>query len=150
MTYPSKLKERQIAKDARRRVEFGFPIHPRALTADEVELYFSTEKIVCLICGKAYRMLAKHLGLHDLDTDKYRAMYGLPWSRGLCCPETYDVLAARVIEDGRFEKMFAKSKPGWQARVRPIQPFAREKAAKRASARMKAFHQWSRERGDGG
>ena len=42
-------------------------------------------KIVCLECGKEFKMLSgKHLASHGLDAKSYRAKYGLPGRQPLC------------------------------------------------------------------
>ena len=43
-------------------------------------------KVVCLECGKGFKMLSgKHLASHGLDAKAYRAKYGLPTRQPLCC-----------------------------------------------------------------
>ena len=43
-------------------------------------------KVVCLECGKGFKMLSgKHLASHGLDAKSYRAKYGLPTRQPLCC-----------------------------------------------------------------
>jgi hypothetical protein len=53
-------------------------------TRQEVERYFNSETIECLLCGERFRRLGKHLAVkHDMNVDDYRRRFGLPWSRGL-------------------------------------------------------------------
>ena len=76
---------RNLARRAARRACLpGYPVDPRPLTLAEVRPYFAGDRIVCLRCGKPYRELGRHLGqIHNVTEDEYRAMYGLPWRRGL-------------------------------------------------------------------
>lgn len=68
---------------ARRAIVAGFPIPKQNLTIKQVDEYFSTDKIQCLLCGKRYNRLAAHLLLHEIGEDEYRERYGLPYKRGL-------------------------------------------------------------------
>lgn len=53
-------------------------------TSDQIERYFGGETIRCLLCGKRFRRLVYHLAVkHDINTDEYKARFGLPWTRGL-------------------------------------------------------------------
>ena len=62
----------------------GFPTEFTFQSKEEVDDYFSGDKIQCLRCGHYYRALAAHLRLaHAMHVDEYRAIYGLPWSIGL-------------------------------------------------------------------
>jgi predicted transcriptional regulator len=44
------------------------------------------KSIVCLECGKAFKILTKkHLGTHDLTPEDYRAKWGYPKRSALVC-----------------------------------------------------------------
>ncbi len=82
----------------------GFPCEGRFQTKEEVDEYFSHEKIQCLLCGRWFRNLPTHLRLsHDEDVESYRATYGLPWRRGLSGTESRNLRSEQLkkrIEDG--------------------------------------------------
>ena len=53
-------------------------------TRRDVERYFSGDTIECLICGRHFERLQRHLAAkHGLSADDYKKQFGLPWSRGL-------------------------------------------------------------------
>lgn len=129
-TRPLRNKMRALA---RRRGYAGFPIAARPFTADEVDAYFSADSITCLLCGRGFRRLASHLpAIHQVTEDDYRAMYGLPWGRGLTCQETkslYGAAAKARIAAGEMPHIGQGVPPGKYA-YRPRQPFHKEKAAR--------------------
>lgn len=130
-------------KASRRVIQDGFPLVPHPLTAAEVDGYFTTTKITCLLCGNEYKALSAHLAtMHATSTEEYRFLYGLPWTLGLICPSTRQLLSAHGEE--RVKRLAGCEPPNYKPRKHPIQPFAREKLAARSSARMAAFHAWSR------
>jgi hypothetical protein len=62
---------------------------PPFKTRREVERYFGSKEIQCLLCGGRFRRLSFHLAAkHDTTTDEYKGEFGLPWSRGLSCPDS--------------------------------------------------------------
>ena len=69
----------------RRKVLKGFPWEGKFETKEEVYDYFSGDRIQCLLCGKWFKRLPTHLkAIHEMTSDEYKEMYGLPWKRGLC------------------------------------------------------------------
>src|SRR6266852_6403892 len=53
-------------------------------TRRDVERYFSGDTIECLICGRHFKRLQRHLtAKHGLSADDYKKQFGLPWTRGL-------------------------------------------------------------------
>ena len=53
-------------------------------TLDEVRDYVAGSRIQCLVCGKQFGRLARHVAtMHDLTPDAYREMFGIPWSISL-------------------------------------------------------------------
>jgi ROS/MUCR transcriptional regulator protein len=84
------------------------PFHTR----EEIERYFSSETIECLLCGRRFRRLGQHLAAkHDMSVDDYRHRFGLPWSRGLTSAASRDASgwnserrekARKVAQQSRF------------------------------------------------
>ena len=89
-------------------------------TPEEVRTYFSGEEIVCLICGRSMRSLARHLrSAHGIPVETYKRRFGLPWGRGLVSEghrkklaETLASQPPRPVPEGRYH-----------GRKRPRQPF---------------------------
>ena len=53
-------------------------------TRRDVGRYFSGDTIECLICGRHFKRLQRHLAAkHGLSADDYKKQFGLPWTRGL-------------------------------------------------------------------
>lgn len=53
-------------------------------TREELDQYFSGDRITCLLCGEPFLILASHIKTaHGMSVDEYKQRYGIPWSRGL-------------------------------------------------------------------
>jgi hypothetical protein len=88
----------------RRKVLEGFPITRAFESIDEVKEYLSGDKIICLLCGKAYKSLGVHLlRIHDVAVDEYRERYKIPWTYGVLSKkshEAYSKTMTRRIAEG--------------------------------------------------
>lgn len=87
----------------RSKVLKGFPVTSKFESYREVEMYFSTDKLVCLLCGQEKKKLGVHiLKLHGVTCDQYRERYGIPWTYGLVCRATFnahsDAVRARMMD----------------------------------------------------
>jgi hypothetical protein len=87
----------------RRKVLEGFPITRAFESIDEVKEYLSGDKIICLLCGKSYKVLGVHLlKIHGVTVDEYRERYRIPWSYGVLCKKSHNVrrkvMAKRMAE----------------------------------------------------
>ena len=71
---------------------------------EQTDAYYNGDRIQCLICGKWYKSLGKHVYTkHKITAKNYKIKFGLPRSRGLCSCKTFDkhsVHAVRLISDG--------------------------------------------------
>lgn len=77
---------------ARRRVAEGFPRIAPLSGAKELVAYFSGDRIVCLLCGRALRTLAVHVQrIHGMSDDAYKERFGIPRAFTLSCRETTDL-----------------------------------------------------------
>ena len=90
----------------RREVLPGYPINAKFKSIQEVDEYLSTFRIVCLLCGKEYKRIGTHLqSIHEMEPDEYREMFGIPYTYGLCCPDTkqahHDAIQKRMKEGFR-------------------------------------------------
>lgn len=78
-----------MRRAARRKVEDGFPILTPFKSIDDVRHYLGGDRVICLLCGRAFRNLGIHLKhLHGMDADAYREKYRIPWTYGLVCEES--------------------------------------------------------------
>lgn len=57
-------------------------------TLAELELYLSGAKIACLLCGKEFKMLGRHLGRsHAISARQYKEDFNIPVTRSLSCAD---------------------------------------------------------------
>lgn len=82
----------------------GFPVIQPFSTVEEIDAYLAGDRIQCLLCGKAFKDVGKHVaGLHGITTDEYRRKFGIPWTRALCCSDTSskysEVMSSRIASD---------------------------------------------------
>lgn len=90
---------------ARREVLTGYPKDFIFKTPEKLKLYFGSESIVCLLCGKEYRTLGLHLKtIHEMEPDEYREKYGIPWTYKLSCKQTSALHAEIAKENHRTGK----------------------------------------------
>lgn len=97
-TRRSQLREAAL----RRQPLAGYPIPPHPMSIEEADTYLASDPIHCLLCGRTFRSLGRHLRYtHALETDAYRELYGLPYSVGLASPSTRErfaqVMKARAV-----------------------------------------------------
>ncbi len=125
----------------------GFPVERKFETKEEVDAYFSTDKIQCLLCGRWYNQIGGlHLDrMHGVTPDDYREMYGLPWTRGLTGRLRHDRLSKmgkKHWADGKLSHVFEnfrKSDPNARPHS-PPQPFLRDLNKKHALISFKLFN----------
>jgi len=71
--------------------------HPPFETIAEVDDYPSEDTITCLLCDARLPRLDKHLSLHRISPDAYRARFNIPFDRPLmsavCRARTHAALA---------------------------------------------------------
>jgi predicted transcriptional regulator len=82
---PAALKDRAYYwhKKAAAESEKNPIVHPPFETIEEVQDYLSGDTIACLICDARLQRLDKHLSLHRISADEYRARFGIPFDRSL-------------------------------------------------------------------
>lgn len=86
----------------------NFPSKNKFTCREEVDEYFSGEKIQCLLCGYLYKGLAPHLlQSHNMTDDEYRDMYDLPYKRGLVGTKT------RFLHSESTKRRFQENKEQW-------------------------------------
>lgn len=131
--------ERAAARRAKRRkVKAGYPWTGKFETREQVEKYFSGDKIECLVCGRTMGKLGAHLiRIHGITDEQYKARYGLPWSRGLTCSETFDRHSKAITEHPERVAHMNRLAAEYQHLVvgasrRELPPFLEVEAIKRA------------------
>jgi predicted transcriptional regulator len=91
----------------KRKVMPGYPLEVKMKTPEEVEAYFSKDRLVCLRCGKTYKSLGMHLKtIHEMEPEEYKEIYGLPYYRGLIGSDTRQIkaeIAKSNYESGIWE-----------------------------------------------
>lgn len=87
---------------ARRKVFDGYPWEGRFASKQEVEEYLSKDRLICLLCGRAFRKLGGHLlSIHQMDVDQYRERYGIRFGDGLATPESKLKMAQAITPERR-------------------------------------------------
>jgi len=87
-------------REKRRMAVAGFPQEFVFTDPEKLKDYFAGSKIQCLRCGKYYRKLGIHLlSIHGMEVDEYKAIYGIPWTKGLSCAETSELHANTAKEN---------------------------------------------------
>lgn len=84
----------------RRKVLSGYPKETPFSTIEDVDSYIGGERIQCLLCGKQYKSLGRHLvTVHSLTAEDYKEKYGIPFGRGLTSGNTHDQYVAIGIKN---------------------------------------------------
>lgn len=127
-------------RENRRRVLPGYPVEPHPFSLDEVRRYLSGDRIVCLRCGRSFRALGHHLtSIHQITDDEYRALYGLPWVRGLTCEASHqlhrEVAQARIADGTLSPPAGVYLEKARQTPRRKSQPFRHELSLKNLKSR---------------
>ncbi|MDD5370964.1 MAG: MucR family transcriptional regulator [Anaerolineaceae bacterium] len=94
----------------------GFPKEPGYFkTYEEIESYYISDELVCLLCGNGFVSLPAHLSaIHNIDADRYKEIFGLPLSRGLVTDEFHesrseDCKRREIGKDMEFMHKMAKA-----------------------------------------
>lgn len=52
----------------------------------EVRRYLGGKTVECLLCGQRFQRLGRHLiDRHEITTDIYKKVFGIPWTQSLAC-----------------------------------------------------------------
>jgi hypothetical protein len=104
-----------------------FPWRGKFMTRTEIDEYFNGDKVQCLLCGKKFKALPRHLErTHDITADDYREQYGLPWGKALCGAETSQKLSKTMFHRRKqgFRPPLEKAwENAWKINRRPNQPY---------------------------
>lgn len=126
---------------SRRKIMPGYPIEKPFETREEVEGYLNVDRMVCLLCGKAYKALGNHLPVHGTDADRYKEKYGLPIGAGLTCETTKAMNVKhgkKLVADGIFRAPTPEEHAAIVAKrikARPKPAYAAKEATQRIAGR---------------
>jgi len=89
---PRKGARRHVKLGSLEEIDSGYPVEKPFSSIEDVREYLSGDRVVCLLCGRSYKVLSSHLkAKHDMTTDEYRERYRIPWSYGLCGTEHVEI-----------------------------------------------------------
>jgi hypothetical protein len=112
------------------KVKRKFPWRGKFRNKQEIDHYFSGNKIQCLLCGNWFKIISSHLKrIHDIDSYEYREKYGLPWKHGLCGKEVSLKLSKAMKkrrENGFLPDIDAAREKSKHATKRHDQPFLKK------------------------
>jgi hypothetical protein len=92
-----------MAKRNDRKIRSPYPWRERFASRQEVERYFCSDKIQCLLCGQWLLALGRHLKRHSVSVHEYQTRYGLPFDRGLTCETTRQLKSEAVTPEMRLK-----------------------------------------------
>lgn len=84
----------------------GYPVEHRFTSSVDVDAYLNVDKIVCLMCGRAFKSVGNHLLVHNITVRDYQEKYNLPFDRGLSGIARTEALADHLkkrIESGELD-----------------------------------------------
>ncbi len=84
-------------------VESGF--NSEAVTPEDVKKSVKEKSVTCLECGKTFKILTKrHLAIHGLTSEEYRAKYGMKKNTALVCKALQRERRKKMAEMQLWEK----------------------------------------------
>jgi hypothetical protein len=97
--YASTIKSREDRKAANRAVLPGFPKEEPFQSVEEVKKYLSTSALECLLCGKLYNALGRHLvAIHDITPEAYKVRYNIPPAWAIATTSVRDQMSESQVE----------------------------------------------------
>jgi len=112
-------------------------------TRRDVGRYFSGDTIECLICGRHFKRLQRHLAAkHGLSADDYKKQFGLPWTRGLTSATSLAKSGWTEERKAKARKLARKSRFFELAHLTPrreFAPFLKAEAIEHLGGNAKAF-----------
>ena len=109
----------------------GYPKTTMFSNIDDIKEYLNGEKIICLLCGRAYKAIAGHIAVHGISTDEYKEKYGLPYRQGL----TSTLTKSKNVANGKKGIGFASIKNIDEVREKARQAPRRNSLAHSLSSR---------------
>lgn len=82
------------------------PAEEEAAPAVSMRKAFGKKQIICMICGKGMKTLARHLKTaHNMTAKEYRAQFGIPRTQSLAAKDYSEVRKQMAIERGLGENL---------------------------------------------
>ena len=76
-----------------------------SVSADDVRKSVKEKSVTCLECGKSFKVLTKrHLAVHGLTSDEYKAKYGMKKNTALVCKALQRERRKKMAEMQLWEK----------------------------------------------
>lgn len=102
---------------------------------EEARIYLSGDSITCLICGKEYRSLGKHLvSVHDMDPLDYHKRYNIPLGMKLMTQDLIEIHRNNASRPERLAKTIPAFRAAQKTRKKPQNPrFLTEEQRKKKS-----------------
>lgn len=107
------IDDKSIRTRARRTPLAGFPSEKKFANTQEVEAYFATRRLECLLCGRTFLNLGTHLKMHDMRPIEYCKRFNLPFSRGL-------TVKALKVQSSLSQRRRIERNPEWAAQIRGL------------------------------
>lgn len=97
---------------------------------------FGKDQIICMICGKGFKTLARHLGTeHDMTPKEYRAQFDIPRTQSLAAKSYSESRRQMAIEKDLGAGLAkARAARGEAKKVSAKKPAAKKAGAKKAAA----------------
>lgn len=90
----------------------GYPIEDRFQSREAIENYLSDDRIICLLCGRAFKAMTAHLTIHEITADEYKDKYNIPYRYSLVRETTHNLMSkaykARLKADPGLSKRLQK------------------------------------------
>jgi hypothetical protein len=109
----------------------------------DIERYYGSQRIKCLLCGRAFRRLAFHLASkHQTTSMEYKRQFGLPWTRGLTSAASHassgwtDQRKVTASKAARRSRFFDLAHP---AQRRELAPYQKSQLAENLGTRAIGF-----------
>ena len=92
-----------MPKQNRRAARSRYPWKGSFSSRQEVEHYFASDRLRCLLCGRWLLALGHHLKTHSVSVREYKTRYGLPFNQGLTCRATRHLKSEVVTPEMRLK-----------------------------------------------
>ena len=105
-------------------------------TMQEIEDYLGEPTIRCLICGRRFQRLNRHVQhAHDITPDEYKFEFGIPFTRGLVSLPSGAKTTAANMRPERIAQITHIKRNQSQGKPRPLAPAMRALVKKKAQTR---------------
>jgi predicted transcriptional regulator len=108
------------------------PSEEEAAPAVSMRKAFGKKQIICMICGKAMKTLARHLKTaHGMTASEYRKQFSIPRTQPLAAKDYSETRKQMAIDRGLGENL-ARARAAKAAKTKPKKAAAKPKAEEAA------------------